>query len=200
MRKIVNQIWCLFLVVLSFSCNSNSSQIKQITADASYYAVISTDMGDITVNLYDATPLHRDNFIKLAESGFYDGLLFHRVIDGFMIQAGDPNSKNAQPGELLGNGGPGYDIDAEIFAELTHKRGVLAAARLGDNVNPEKKSSGSQFYLTLVPTPFLDGNYTVYGEITKGLEVIDAIGKVETDKNDRPVGDVKINTIKINKY
>jgi len=110
--------------------------------------LIKTDYGDIKIKLYDETPRHRDNFIKLTEEGFYNGLLFHRVIKEFMIQGGDLESKNAKPGEKLGNGGPGYKIPAEIhFPELFHKRGVIAAAREGDRVNPEKKSSGSQFYI-----------------------------------------------------
>lgn len=108
---------------------------------------IHTTSGDITVRLYDETPLHRDNFIKLVREGFYDGTLFHRVIKDFMIQGGDPDSKGAPAGKQLGTGGPGYTIDAEIMPELYHKRGALAAARLGDEVNPERKSSGSQFYI-----------------------------------------------------
>jgi cyclophilin family peptidyl-prolyl cis-trans isomerase len=109
--------------------------------------LIKTEFGDIKLVLYNETPKHRDNFLKLAKVVFYDGTLFHRVIKEFMIQGGDPNTKNAQPGQKLGNGGPGYTIDPEINPKFLHKRGALAAARLGDNVNPEKKSSGSQFYI-----------------------------------------------------
>ena len=110
--------------------------------------LIETTKGNITVMLYDDTPLHRDNFVKLAESGFYEGLLFHRVINNFMIQAGDPMSKNAAPNARLGNGGPGYTIPAEIvYPTHFHKKGALAAARTGDNVNPKRESSGSQFYI-----------------------------------------------------
>ena len=110
--------------------------------------LIETSMGNMTVMLYDDTPLHRDNFVKLAESGFYEGLLFHRVINNFMIQAGDPMSKNAAPNARLGNGDPGYTIPAEIvYPKHFHKKGALAAARTGDNVNPERRSSGSQFYI-----------------------------------------------------
>ena len=110
--------------------------------------LIETSMGNMTVMLYDDTPLHRDNFVKLAESGFYEGLLFHRVINNFMIQAGDPMSKNAAPNARLGNGGPGYTIPAEIvYPTHFHKKGALAAARTGDNVNPKRESSGSQFYI-----------------------------------------------------
>jgi cyclophilin family peptidyl-prolyl cis-trans isomerase len=108
---------------------------------------ISTDFGKIQVKLYDNTPLHRDNFIKLASEGFYDGIIFHRVIKSFMIQGGDPESKNADPSKMLGNGGPGYTIPAEFHKENFHKKGALAAARLGDNANPQKASSGSQFYI-----------------------------------------------------
>jgi len=110
--------------------------------------LIETSMGNILVKLYDETPLHRDNFIKLVREGFYDGLIFHRVINGFMIQGGDPESKNAEPGKSLGTGGPGYTVDAEIvYPKCFHKKGALAAARMGDQINPEKKSSGSQFYI-----------------------------------------------------
>ena len=110
--------------------------------------LIETSMGNMTVMLYDDTPLHRDNFVKLAESGFYEGMLFHRVINNFMIQAGDPMSKNAAPNARLGNGGPGYTIPAEIvYPTHFHKKGALAAARTGDNVNPKRESSGSQFYI-----------------------------------------------------
>lgn len=109
--------------------------------------IISTGMGDMTIVLYDETPKHRDNFIKLAESGLYDGTIFHRVIQNFMIQGGDPESKNATPEKMLGNGGPGYTIPAEFNTKFFHKKGALAAARQGDNVNPKKESSGSQFYI-----------------------------------------------------
>jgi len=108
---------------------------------------ISTEYGDMIIKLYNGTPLHRDNFIKLAKGHFYDGTLFHRVIKNFMIQGGDPDSKGAAPGQMLGNGGPGYTIPAEFRKEYFHKKGVLAAAREGDNINPDKASSGSQFYI-----------------------------------------------------
>ncbi len=107
--------------------------------------VISTDLGDIKLKLYNETPLHRDNFLKLARSGYYNGVLFHRVINHFMIQGGDPESKNATPGAQLGNGGPNYTIPAEFVPGLFHKKGALAAARMGDQINPKKESSGSQF-------------------------------------------------------
>ncbi len=108
---------------------------------------VSTSSGDLIIELYNETPLHRNNFIQLVNDGFYDGLLFHRVINQFMIQGGDPESKNAQPGQMLGNGGPGYTIPAEFNENLLHEKGALAAARLGDQVNPDKESSGSQFYI-----------------------------------------------------
>ena len=232
-------------------------------------------MGDITVRLYDETPLHRDNFLKLAAEEFFNGTLFHRVIKDFMIQGGDPNSKGAPAGMNLGSGGPGYTIPAEIQPTLFHKRGALSAARLGDEVNPTKESSGSQFYIvwgkvykapelkqlehqmkmqqeqnifnalamehreeimnlrrnrdrdglmelqdklakmvmhkrkqlgapaftpeqveaytTLGGTPFLDGGYTVFGEVEEGLDVVEAIQNVETSAGDRPKTDVVMN-------
>lgn len=183
------------------------------------YVKISTEKGAVVIRLYNETPLHRDNFIKLAKSGFYNGTLFHRVIKGFMIQGGDPKSKNAHPDSLLGNGGLKYTVPAEFRDSLFHKKGVLAAAR--DN-NPEKASSSSQFYIvqgkvftdsllnvteerrlkfklpewqreiykTLGGAPHLDRNYTVYGEVVKGLEMVDAIADEPTGKADRPTKDV----------
>jgi cyclophilin family peptidyl-prolyl cis-trans isomerase len=235
--------------------------------------LIKTEYGDIKVMLYNETPKHRDNFLKLAKAGFYDGTLFHRVIKGFMIQGGDPSTKNAQPGEKLGKGGPGYTIDPEFNPNLIHKRGALAAARQGDNINPEKKSNGSQFYIvqgevlpasqipayvenenqqlpqklmnklalankdslafyqnsnnkpafdklvekikqqamtqakenpfkfsdlqyktytTVGGAPSLDGEYTVFGEVVEGMDVVDKIANSEKDANDRPLKDVKM--------
>ena len=237
--------------------------------------LIKTTLGDITVRLYDETPQHRDNFIKLASEGYYDGTLFHRVIKGFMIQGGDPDSKGAPAGKQLGTGGPNYTISAEfVYPQYFHKKGALAAARQSDQVNPEKRSSGSQFYIvtgevysagkltqmerqleqkqlqsifdglvvenrdkilqlrrnrdqaglmaiqeqlqkatmdkakelgkpkftdaqreaytTVGGTPFLDNDYTVFGEVEEGLEVIDAIQNVATAPGDRPKEDVKM--------
>ncbi len=190
-------------------------------------AVIETAYGDMTVELYNSTPIHRDNFVKLVNEGFYKDLLFHRVINGFMIQGGDPQSKNAAPGQRLGSGGPGYTIPAEIGAP--HYKGTLAAARTGGPSNPEKRSSGSQFYIVhgtaqtaaalnrmaqqkgiayneaqiakyteVGGTPALDNDYTVYGEVIKGLEVIDKIAAVQKDGSDRPLEDVKMNIRMIN--
>ena len=185
--------------------------------------LISTSFGDMVVELYNETPQHRDNFIKLVRERFYDGTLFHRIIPNFMIQGGDPDSKGAAPNVQLGNGGPGYTIPAEFVDGLYHKKGVLAAARLGDAVNPKKESSGSQFYLvqgqvfseeklrsfglrsgkkyteeqtktykTIGGAPHLDGFYTVFGEVVKGLEVIELIANQKRDKNNRPLKDVEM--------
>ena len=234
---------------------------------------ISTSLGDITVRLYDDTPIHRDNFLKLASEGYYDGTLFHRVIRDFMIQGGDPDSKGAPAGKQLGVGGPDYTLQAEIKPHLFHKRGALCAARLGDEVNPNRESSGSQFYIvwgsvynpsqlkqmekqmkqnlvavtfndlvsyhkeeimnmrrnrdraglqamqeqllkeaedickanpagfteeqvqaytTVGGTPHLDGQYTVFGEVTDGLDVVEKIQGVKTLRGDRPCDDVKV--------
>ena len=233
---------------------------------------IQTMLGDIIVRLYDETPIHRDNFIKLVKEGYYDGTLFHRVIKDFMIQGGDPDSKGAPAGKMLGVGGPDYTLEAEIKEGLFHKRGALAAARQGDEVNPERRSSGSQFYIvwgqvynegqlrqfskqlkmqkvqsvfnqlvsehrdeimqmrrdrnraglqelqdklvseaekqsadfaglteeqmkiysTIGGTPHLDGQYTVFGEVEEGLEVVDMIQTTATGRGDRPVDDLEM--------
>lgn len=241
--------------------------------------LIQTTEGDITVRLYDQTPQHRDNFLKLAAEGYYDGTLFHRVIRDFMIQGGDPDSIGAPAGKSLGVGGPDYTIEAEILPELFHKRGALCAARQGDEVNPTKRSSGSQFYIvwgkkysegelrqmdkqlqmqqeqsvfnslvtknrdlilklrrerdraglsalqdellaethavcasmpkpqlgaeqkqaysTIGGAPFLDGQYTVFGEVEEGLDVVGKIQEVATGRGDRPVADVKVVSMKV---
>ncbi|MDE6307341.1 MAG: peptidylprolyl isomerase [Bacteroidales bacterium] len=181
---------------------------------------IETPYGDMVVKLYDETPKHRDNFIKLVKEGFYDNLLFHRVIENFMIQGGDPDSKGAPAGKMLGVGDVGYTVPAEFVKGLYHKKGALSAARQGDAVNPAKASSGCQFYIvqgqvypqemfamfesrglklndeqkqlygTVGGTPHLDGDYTVFGEVIEGLDVIDKIAAVQTDRADRPVEDV----------
>ncbi len=189
--------------------------------------LISTTHGDMKIVLYNETPQHRDNFIKLVQKEFYNGTLFHRVIKDFMIQGGDPESKTAKPGQMLGNGGPGYTVPAEFNTKFIHKKGALSAARQGDNVNPKKASSGSQFYIvqgkkstkaeldnigrrngitytqeqikeyeTNGGTPFLDMNYTVFGEVIEGMDVIDKIAAVVKGRGDRPVEDVKM-TMKI---
>ena len=160
---------------------------------------IQTNLGMIKVKLYSKTPKHKANFEKLALSGFYDGTLFHRVIDGFMIQGGDPNTKDTTLVEKYGQGGPGYTIPAEIIPDYRHKKGALAAARRGDAANPERESSGSQFYLVQSEETCaqLDGAYTVFGETVEGLDVIDRIAKVATDRRDRPISDVRIISIKL---
>lgn len=164
---------------------------------------IQTNLGTIKVKLYSKTPKHRDNFAKLALTGYYDGLLFHRVINNFMIQGGDPNSKNlTDEGKATwGQGGPGYTIPAEFVPEYKHKKGALAAARRGDVANPKKESSGSQFYLVHNPKTCaqLDGEYTVFGETIQGLDIIDRIASVATEENDRPKMNVKIEKITIDK-
>ena len=241
---------------------------------------IKTTMGDIVVRLYDETPKHRDNFVKLAKEGYFDGTLFHRVIRDFMIQGGDPDSKGAPAGKNLGTGGPDYTIPAEfVFPKLYHKRGALSAARTGDEVNPNRESSGSQFYIvwgktykpaelkqmerqlamqqeqavfnqlvadnkakimelrrnrdraglqelqddliastkaicaekglpkftdeqvesytTVGGTPFLDNQYTVFGEVEEGLEIVGKIQEVETGRNDRPKDDVVMLSVEV---
>lgn len=207
-------------VVLLTSCQKPEERI-----------VLETTLGEIELKLYDETPLHRDNFRSLVAEGAYDSLLFHRVIRDFMIQGGDPDSKLAEPGALLGEGDRPYTVPAEFRLEegIFHRRGVLAAARESDDVNPEQRSSAMQFYIvwgrvfddegldkvqerldartggrvvltpemretykTVGGTPHLDGQYTVFGEVTHGLEVVDAIQQVATDENDRPLEDVRI--------
>ena len=159
---------------------------------------IITNMGTIKVKLYSGTPKHRENFAKLAFSKYYDGIIFHRVINGFMIQGGDPLTKDiyADPAKY-GTGGPDYTIPAEFVPEYTHKKGALAAARRGDEANPLKESSGSQFYIVQNESTCaqLDGNYTVFGQTVEGFDVIDKIAAVETNNRDCPVTPVKIITI-----
>ncbi|MBR1510556.1 MAG: peptidylprolyl isomerase [Bacteroidales bacterium] len=160
---------------------------------------IVTSMGTIRVKLYKDTPRHRDNFEKLALSHYYDSLLFHRVINGFMIQGGDPFTRDTSLVERYGEGGPSYNIPAEMRADdgtplHRHKKGALAAARRSDLANPFKESSGSQFYLVQNPDNciHLDGEYTVFGETVAGLNVIDKIAATPTDRYDRPLSDVRI--------
>ena len=247
-----------------------AAKIQQIMSKVK----IQTMLGDITVRLYDETPIHRDNFLKLAREGYYDGTLFHRVIKGFMIQGGDPDSKGAPAGKMLGVGGPDYTLEAEIKSDIFHKRGALAAARQGDEVNPERRSSGSQFYIvwgdiynegqlrqfskqlrmqkvqdafnalaaehkaeimqmrrdrnraglqtlqdqlvaeaeskvgkdglteeqlqlysTLGGTPHLDGQYTVFGEVEDGLDVVEMIQGTATGRADRPLDDIEMRMV-----
>lgn len=158
---------------------------------------IITNFGEIKVKLYADTPKHRENFAKLAFDGFYDGLMFHRIINGFMIQTGDPLSKDEANKAKWGTGGPGYNVPAEILPDHTHKKGALAAARRGDQANPLRESSGSQFYIVQGEASFLDGQYTVFGETLSGLDVIDKIAAVQTDDRDCPTQPVRIVTIKL---
>lgn len=159
---------------------------------------IETTEGTIKVKLYSKTPKHRDNFCKLVAGHYYDSLLFHRVINGFMIQTGDPLTKDTSKVELYGTGGPDYTIPAEFVNEYYHKKGALAAARRGDTANPRKSSSGSQFYIVQdeMGCIHLDGEYTVFGETIEGLDVIDRIAAAPTDKYDRPLKDIRILSIK----
>jgi cyclophilin family peptidyl-prolyl cis-trans isomerase len=221
MKKII--FIAIFLIHGIFSFGQKDSLVTK--KDRKRDVLLQTNYGDIVIRLSDSTPLHRDNFLKLVKTGYYDSILFHRVIKNFMIQGGDPNSKHAKPGEPLGNGGPDYTIPAEFRTSLFHKKGVIAAAR---NDNPEKASSGSQFYIvqgkiftdagldsmetyrlngrkipgrqrevykTMGGTPHLDQTYTVFGEVIKGLDVVDKIAAVPTSKGqdrDRPLEDVRI--------
>lgn len=159
---------------------------------------IITNVGTIRIKLYKETPLHRDNFVKLASEGFFDGIRFHRVIKGFMIQTGDPLSKDMANESRFGTGGPGYTIPAEILPEFKHKKGAVAAARRGDAANPLKESSGSQFYIVEDPATCaqLDGAYSVFGETLEGFDVIDRIAAVATNNADRPLEDVIIQSVK----
>lgn len=216
------QISILLLLTFLIACSSTRN------ANTEFYkrkVQLTTDSGTIVLRLYNKTPLHRDNFIKLIKQHYFDSLLFHRVIKNFMIQGGDPASKNAKPAIQLGNGGPKYTVPAEFDTSLFHKKGALAAAREGDNVNPKKASSGSQFYIVqgkkftdagldsvekfrlkgrklplshreiykrLGGAPHLDMNYTVFGEVESGLEVIDKIASAVRDTNNRPITDIRM--------
>ena len=222
---------------LVFSCSV--FKLKNSVPNEAIVEMVTSE-GTLILKLYNETPLHRDNFKKLVESKFYDGIKFHRVINGFMAQAGDPNSKKDDFKGQLGQNSEGETIPAEINPKLFHKKGALAAARMGDNVNPEKKSSGSQFYIVqgrkisqqqltqmesrinkkvknfqhtennfqfsdsarkiyqeIGGTPFLDNGYTVFGEVTEGIEIIDKICSVKTARGDRPISAVTILSARI---
>ncbi len=163
------------------------------------YVILHTNMGDIKIRMHDDMPITTGNFVKLAKEKFYDGTIFHRVINGFMIQGGDPYTKDTSMVAKYGQGGPGYTVPAEILPEYRHKKGALAAARRGDAANPARESSGSQFYLVQDENACaqLDGAYTVFGETVDGLNVIDKIAQVATDQRDRPVSDVRIISVKL---
>ena len=222
MNKLIRLLLGLMaLMVLALPADAKKPQKPRVE--------FQTTKGTFVVTLFNETPLHRDNFLKLVREGYYDGLLFHRVIRDFMVQTGDPDSREAPAGKRLGEGGPGYTLPAEIDPFLYHWRGAVAAAREPDNVNPERRSSGSQFYIvwgkvqtpedlsavnevikentngateitperyqvyrSLGGTPHLDGQYTVFGEVTSGLKVIKKMQAVKTDRNDRPLEDVRI--------
>ena len=176
----------IFLVTSLFSFAQENNYTKK-----DYLITIKTNLGDIQLILFDATPQHKHNFIKLAKRGYYDGTTFHRVIPNFMIQGGDSLSKDDNPNND-GQGGPGYTIPAEFVDSLKHDRGMIAAARLGDGVNPQKRSSGSQFYIVQnkAGTHFLNGGYTVYGKVVKGLDVVDKIATATKDNRDRPLENI----------
>lgn len=276
-------VWIMALLGSSAFASTNfSAMTSDTTSDVAQKDVIvemNTTMGPVKILLYGDTPKHLNNFVKLVNEGYYDGVLFHRVINDFMVQTGDPNSKNAAKGEMLGMGDPSYRIEAEfVYPKHFHKRGALAAAREGDATNPNRESSGSQFYIvtgktytpgqldqmerrlqleqqkeifgrlakenrdsimnmrrnrdqeglaalqekliqesdsimrqnpakltdeqrsaysTVGGTPHLDGTYTVFGEVLEGMDVVDAIQKVETDRNDRPLEDIRITSMKV---
>ena len=215
----------LFLIALVYGASANLWAQTSTTE-----VLLETTMGNIRIALYDETPQHRDNFLKLTKMGSYDSLLFHRVIKDFMVQSGDIFSKNAKPGQLLGMGDYDYTQEPEFrLPKIFHRRGVVAAAREGDEKNPERRSGASQFYIvwgkiyddrrldytqtkldsitngavqltpemrevykTIGGTPHLDGQYTVFGEVTEGLDLIEKMQLVETDKNDRPLEDIRI--------
>ena len=231
MRRLLMTTWLAVATAVMVMAQTSGAQTdnNMEACKGTVRVKIETRLGDIVVRLYDATPLHRDNFVKLVKEGYYDGTLFHRVIKNFMIQGGDPDSKGAPADKFLGEDGSDYSLDAEIRTGLYHKRGALAAAREGDDVNPERKSSGSQFYIvwgrTFSPrqieyldeklkmehpetgglsemqqriygsqggTPHLDGQYTVFGEVEEGLDVVEKIQNLPTNQDDRPVEDVAV--------
>ena len=272
--------WILLIILACSAVACKSGQKKDGNMEKETVLKIETSMGDIKVKLYNETPKHRDNFIKLAKDGTYNGTLFHRVIKDFMVQAGDPESKNAPKGKMLGSGDVGYTVPAEfVYPEYFHKKGALSAARQGDEVNPKKESSGCQFYIvtgkvfndstllnmeqqknqnkvteafnalaqkhmkeiykmrkandqdglyalqdtlfiqaeaeaakqpdfhftpeqikaytTVGGTPHLDGEYTVFGEVVEGMDIVDKIQQVKTDRSDRPEEDVKIINVSV---
>ena len=217
MRKI------FYAAVLFFIISCSATKKSSVKEASLKKVMITTDYGNIVLELYNKTPLHRDNFIKLVKQHFFDSLLFHRVIKGFMIQGGDPESKHAKQGELLGEGSLKYTIPAEFDTSLFHKKGALAAAREADADNPQKRSSSTQFYIvegtpvtdaqmdkieaklhikipenhrevyrTLGGAPFLDMNYTVFGQVVSGLDVIDKIASEPVDENNRPLKNIRM--------
>lgn len=220
----MNKILLLFAFIVIISAFRNDPPYQVKKGDLNKDIELVTSKGTMVIRLSDSTPKHRDNFIKLVNQHYYDGLLFHRVMSQFMVQAGDPKSKTAKPGDALGQGNPGYTIPAEMRPYLFHKKGALAAARTPDEVNPTRESNGSQFYLvqgrvyddadlnqvearlngykipaahrevykTVGGSPSLDQKYTIFGEVIKGVEVIDSIAAVAVGDRNRPIQDVKI--------
>lgn len=280
MKKIIFAFLLMSMGMMSCNSTNNKKENSSMEKEKEVVVLMKTDKGDIKIKLYNETPKHRDNFLKLVDDGVYEGLLFHRVIKDFMVQGGDPESKDAGKGKMLGAGDVGYTVPAEfVYPKYYHKKGALAAARQGDQVNPQKESSGCQFYIVtgkkysdaellsmekqmndakvtnifnsiarkqmslirelqqkqdqnalydlqekiyaeavaeakktpdfkftpeqisdyknLGGTPFLDNQYTVFGEVIEGLEVVDSIQVVKTDRNDRPVDDVRILEVEV---
>lgn len=222
-----------YIISLVFFISCTASKHSTNSKNENVFVKIETDSGTMVARLYNKTPLTKENFEKLVKRHFYDGLLFHRVIKGFMIQGGDPDSRNAKPGQVLGDGGSKKTIPAEFDTSLFHKKGALGMARETDDINPDKASSANQFYIvegrtftnlemnrieeqfhikipeshrkvyrTIGGAPFLDMNYTVFGEVVSGLGVIDKIAHAPKDKNDRPLQDIrmKITLMKRSEY
>ena len=214
MKKIIYGIAILALAMCGMSsCSSHSSkkaakaelndstktamEMERMKMEEPVFEMV-TSYGTMKLKLYSKTPKHRDNFVKLVSEKYYDGMRFHRVIEGFMIQGGDPYSKDITQIDLWGQGGPGYTVPAEFVNEYWHKKGAIAAARKGDMANPRKASSGSQFYIVHDENAclHLDGQYTIFGEVIEGLDVIDKIATVDTDRYDRPYDDVMIISVR----
>ena len=203
MKRIV-LILAAAMAIASCACRNESEQAaetqtemeKTLIAEPEFEMV--TSHGTMKLKLYSMTPKHRDNFVKLVNEKYYDGMRFHRVIEGFMIQGGDPYSRDTSKINLWGQGGPDYTVPAEFVNQYWHKKGAIAAARKGDMANPTKASSGSQFYIVHDENNclHLDGQYSIFGEVTEGLEVIDRIAAVPTDAYDRPYEDVMIISVK----
>ena len=199
MKRIVLIIAAAFAIA-SCACRNESEQAAETQSEMENTQIAEpqfdmvTSHGTMRLKLYSMTPKHRDNFVKLVKEHYYDGLRFHRVIEGFMIQGGDPYSRDTSKADLWGQGGPDYTVPAEFVNQYWHKKGAIAAARKGDMANPTKASSGSQFYIVHDENAclHLDGQYSIFGEVIEGLEVIDKIAAVETDYYDRPMEDVMI--------
>ena len=178
------------------SADAQKDSIIMVQNREPEFDIVTTE-GTVRVKLYSKTPKHRDNFCRLVAEHYYDSLLFHRVIDGFMIQTGDPYTRDSSKTELYGQGGPDYTVPAEFVDGYRHRKGALAAARRGDIANPRRSSSGSQFYIVQdeANCAHLDGQYTVFGETVDGLDVVDRIAAAPTDRRDRPLKDIRIITI-----